>query len=128
MSPLTLMLNQSLSTGIFPDTLKASKIIPFFKKKNMMHNISIITPISLFCAISKVFEKVVSIQLYDCVNENVLSYKSQYGFRTLYSTETALLEITDIITKELDGGKLPLRFFLYLSKAFDALAHNIFLN
>ena len=127
MSPLTLMLNQSLSTGIFPDTLKASKIIPFLKK-NMMHNISIITPISLFCAISKVFEKAVSIQLYDCINENVLLYKSQYGFRILYSTETAPLEITDIVTKELDGGKLPLRFFLYLSKAFDALAHNIFLN
>ena len=42
------------------------------------------------------------IQLYDYINENELLYKSQYGFRALHSTETASLEITDIITKALD--------------------------
>ena len=43
----------------------------------------------------------------------------------LHSTETALLEITDIITKELDRGKLPIGIFLDLPKAFDTLDHNI---
>ena len=34
LSPITLILNQSLSTGIFPDRLKIAKIIPFFKKED----------------------------------------------------------------------------------------------
>ena len=45
-SPLTLILNQSLTTGIFPDKLKIAKIIPLFKK--MIHIISIITDQSHF--------------------------------------------------------------------------------
>ena len=61
------------------------------------------------------------------MNEHELLYKSQYG-RTLHSIETASLEITDIITKELDGGKLPIGIFLDLSKAFDTLDHNILLK
>ena len=30
--PLTLIINQSLSTGIFPDSLKVAKVIPLYKK------------------------------------------------------------------------------------------------
>ena len=33
LSPLTLILNQSWTTGIFPDKLKIDKIIPLKKKK-----------------------------------------------------------------------------------------------
>ena len=73
-------------------------------------------------AISKVLEKVALIHFYDYINENELLYESQYGFRTWHSTETTTLDITDIITKELD------RNFLYLSKAFDTLDHNILLK
>ena len=55
-------------------------------------------------------------------------YNSQYGFRILHSTETASLEITDMITKELDNGKLPTEIFLDLSKACDTLDHKILLK
>ena len=74
---------------------------------------------------SKIFEKAVIIQLYEYFNKNNLLYKSQYGFRTLHSTELASLEIIDIIGKDLDNGKLPIGVFLDLSKAFDTLDHNI---
>ena len=70
-SPLTLILNQSLTTGIFPDKLKVAKIIPLFKKDDP-HNFDNYRPISLLPAISKVFEKAVFIQLYDYINENEL--------------------------------------------------------
>ena len=83
-SPLNLILNQSLTTGIFPDKLKIAKIIPLFKKDDP-HYFDNYRPISLLPAISKVFEKAVFIQLYDYINENELFYKSQYGFRTLHS-------------------------------------------
>ena len=70
-SPLTLILNQSLTTGIFPDKLKIAKIIPLFKKDDP-HYFDNYRPISLLPAISKVFEKAVFIQLYDYINENEL--------------------------------------------------------
>ena len=79
-------------------------------------------------AFSKIFEKAVFIQLYEYFNENNLLYKSQYGFRTLHSTELASLEIIDIIGKDLDNGKLPIGVFLDLSKAFDTLDHTILLD
>ena len=32
-TPITLLVNQSLKTGIFPDRMKIAKIIPIYKKK-----------------------------------------------------------------------------------------------
>ena len=127
LSPITLILNQSLSTGIFPDRLKIAKIIPLFKKEDP-HQLDNYRPISLLPAFSKIFEKAVFIQLYEYFNKNNLLYKSQYGFRTLHSTELASLEIIDIIGKDLDNGKLPIGVFLDLSKAFDTLDHTILLD
>ena len=54
--PLTLIINQSLLTSIFPNKLKIAKVIPIYKKGDprMMGNYR---PISLLSAISKVFKK-----------------------------------------------------------------------
>ena len=56
--PLTLIINQSLSTGVFPDKLKIAKVIPLYKKDDP-HLVDNFRPISLLPAISKVFEKIV---------------------------------------------------------------------
>ena len=125
--PLTLMINQSLLTGIFPDKLKIAKVIPLFKKDNP-YIFDNYRPISLLPSFSKVFEKVVFIQVYEYFHSNKLLYKSQYGFRADHSTELASLELCDRILKHLDDGKLPVTIFLDLSKAFDTLDHNILLK
>ena len=61
--PLSLITNQSLSTGIFPSKLKIAKVIPLHKKneKDLLDNYR---PISLLPSISKVFERIVYNQLY----------------------------------------------------------------
>ena len=78
-NPLTLIINQSLVTGIFTNELKVAKVLPLFKKDDcaVMDNYR---PISLSTAISKRFEKVVFSQLYDYFRNNDLFYDSQYGF------------------------------------------------
>ncbi len=48
--------------------------------------------------------------------QNILS-KHQYGFRKDYSTEHAIIELTDKISKAIDEGKYTIGIFLDLSKA-----------
>ena len=122
--PLTLIVNQSLSSGIFPNKLKIAKVIPIFKKDDA-HLLNNYRPISLLPTISKVFEKVVQEQLTEFLNVNKLLYNSQYGFRKAQSTETATLELIDTLLQTLDKKDIPISIFLDLSKAFDTIDHNI---
>ena len=122
-NPLTLLINQSLVTGIFPNKLKIAKVF-FFKKDDyaIMDNYR---PISLLTSISKLFEKVVFTQLYDYFRNNDLFYDSQYGFLKNHSTEYAAMELTDKILKDIDDKNISLAVFMDLSKAFDTLDHDI---
>ena len=124
---LTCIINQSLMTGIFPDSLKTAKISPIYKKEDP-HLTDNYRPISLLPVISKVFEKVAFKQVYDYFNKNNLLYKSQYGFRKKHSTELAGLEFNDKIVNYLDNDQLPLAIFLDLSKAFDTIDHDILIR
>ena len=124
--PLTLIINQSINTGIFPDRLKLAKIIPIHKK-NDLHVIENYRPISLLPAISKVFEKIIFYQVSQYFLKNNYLCESQYGFRQNFSTEHAILEIVDRVACELDRGNTPIAIFLDLSKAFDTLNHTILL-
>ncbi len=56
--PTTLIINQMLTTGIFPDKLKIAKIIPIYKrdKDTLFTNYR---PISHLPALSKIFENVI---------------------------------------------------------------------
>ena len=126
-SPITILVNQMLSTGVFPEKLKLAKVIPLYKKDedSQFNNYR---PISLLPAISKIFEKVIFIQLFSYFDCNKLFYNSQYGFRTGHSTELAVLEIIDRLVLEMDKGELPFNIYLDLSKAFDTLDHTILLQ
>ena len=124
---LTCIINQSLVTGIFPNSLKVAKISPIYKKEDP-HQTDNYRPISLLPVISKVFEKVVFKQVYEYFNVNNLLYKSQYGFRKKHSTDLAGLEFNDKIVNHLDESKLPLAIFLDLSKAFDTIDHDILIR
>ena len=50
---ITLIVNQSLNTGIFPDKLKCAKVIPLYKKEIIQNKIIIV--LSQFCLQSQFF-------------------------------------------------------------------------
>ena len=124
--PIATIINQSLTSGIFPNKLKVAKVLPIYKKEDpkLFNNYR---PISLLPAISKVFEKVAHIQLTNYMTSNNLLFNHQYGFREGHSTELALLEFIDRLYNLLDNKKNPIAIFLDLSKAFDTIDHNILL-
>lgn len=83
--PLTHIINQSITSGIYPAHLKIAKVIPIFKKgKDAL--VDNYRPISLLPASSKIFETNLHEQLLFYFSSNNLLYKSQYGFRPKYST------------------------------------------
>ena len=125
--PLTLITNQVLCTGIFPDKLKIAKVIPIFKKGDDT-DLNNYRPISLLPAISKIIEKVIYNQTYNYFDHNKIFYAHQYGFRKQHSTELAVLELVDRTIFTLDKDETPINIFLDLSKAFDTLNHTILLN
>ena len=116
--PLVLIINQSLTQGIYPDSLKISKITQIYKKGD--HNIlSNYRPISLLTSISKVFEKVIHIQLYRYFETNNLMCPEQFVFRSNHSTELASLSLTDYTLTQMDNNLVPLNIYLDLPKAFE---------
>ena len=124
---LTLIINQSLNSGIFPDKLKIAKVTPIYKKgdKQIITNYR---PISVLPVISKIFETVIHEQLSEYFVTNNLFSPQQYGFRKNSSTELAALELLDRLLIQLDSRKIPINFYIDLSKAFDSLRHDILLQ
>ena len=100
---------------------------PVFNKcdKKIINNYR---PISLLPVISKILEIVIFDQLTDYVTTNNLFSSQQYGFRKNESTELAALELIDRLLTQLHGFKIPINFYMDLSKAFDSLNHNILLH
>ena len=126
-SPLRVIINQSLITGIYPDKLKIAKVIPLFEKddKAKTDNYRLI---SLLSSISKIFEKFVYNQPYRYFTHNKLFYDSLYGFRAKNSTELATVELVDRILHSIDNKELPLAIYMYLPKALVTPDHSILSN
>ena len=116
-----------LMTGIFPNLLKISKVISFYKKDDNT-NMSNYRPIAVLPSISKIFEKVILLQLTKYLDENNLICEKQYGFRKNHSTEYAALHTVDFLNYQLDKNKIHVSVYLDLSKAFDSLSHKILLD
>jgi hypothetical protein len=127
LSALTLMVNQSLITGIFPNQLKIAKIAPLFKKNDELL-VDNYRPVAILPSVSKFFEKIVFNQLYQYFKSNKLFCISQYGFRDNHSTELAAMELADRTLNDIDNKSVSLAIFMDLSKAFDTLDHQILMQ
>ena len=123
-SPLTHIVNLSFISGVFPNSLKIAKIVPIFKKDDPAQ-VENYRPISLLPAISKILEKIAYIRLYKFLNENNLLNSNQFGFRSGYSTDYAIIQSCDKIINTLAKKEHIIGIFLDLSKAFDTIDHHI---
>ncbi|GFS02075.1 reverse transcriptase-like protein [Elysia marginata] len=123
---ITNIFNQSLSTGVVPDSFKKAIVIPLIKKPDLdPKDLKNYRPVSNLSFMSKVLEKIVLNQLKDHLKRNNLIEKFQSAYRNWHSTETALLRIVNDILLSCDDGNITVLTLLDLSAAFDTIDHAI---
>ena len=122
------IINQSLSEGIFPETLKLSHIHPTLKKTSSDQNLlADFRPIFNISYLAKTLEKCAVIKLQDHLKESKLVISKQSAYKRNHSPETALVNIFENIYNDLDQNTSILLIFLDYSSAFDTINHNILL-
>ena len=127
LNPLTHVFNLSLMSGVFPENMKLSEIIPLYKKgpKDQMLNYR---PISLLITLSKLLEKCMYTCLYKFMTKNNIFYKGKYGFRNKHSCEQAIQNLYGHIVQHKEDGLKTAAIYLDLSKAFDMISHDLLLK
>ena len=117
---ITKMVNNSIIKGIFPGDLKCAKVSSLFKKKDALNKINY-RPLSIFIALSKIYEKDISLQIseyFDNIFSSLLS-----AFRKGYSCQSTLLNMIENFKCALDKGEYIACMRMDISKAFDCLPH-----
>ena len=102
--PLTIIVNESLSSGVFPDLMKIAEVIPLHKGKSRDSG-SNYRPISLLTTMSKVLEKVVYIHVYNFLTDTGQLCDTQYGFHSQHSCEHAVSQLIGTVLKNMENQK-----------------------
>ena len=66
-------------------------------------------------------------RLYNFLSNHKYIYDLQFGFRSNYSTNHALIDLTEDIRTALDNNTFAVGVFIDLQKAFDTVDHDILL-
>ena len=116
---ITMIVNQSITTGEFLDDWKMAIVRPLIKGPNLDTELSFL---------SKIVEKAVQLQWQEHFDQHLLLPKHQSAYRQHHSTKTTLLNICDNILKNMEDGKCTSIVSLDLSAAFDTVNHTILLE
>ena len=121
-SPLSIIFNKCVNTGIFPDSWKYANVQPIHKKRNRQL-ISNYRRISLLPICGKILEKITFDQVCYFLNTNNLIFKNQSGFRPGDSTIYQRISLTSNIYESFENFDETRALFLDISKAFDKVWH-----
>ena len=121
---LSALFNDSITQGIFPFEWKLGTITPIPKPGNPKIKTNW-RPITILSTPGKLLEKIIHFQTSTYLTINEILTGDQHGFRTNFSTSSAILEfLTDIYQAKLTNMVTGCIYVDY-QKAFDTINHNI---
>lgn len=121
--PLLNMVNSSLTTNTFPNTLKTAKIIPILKKSKDTSLAASYRPVNLLPSLSKILEFIVAVQLKEHLESNQIIPGNHSGSQRLNSTTTATMTLHDMWAQLLEANNDSVIIQLDQSSAFDIICH-----
>ena len=92
-APLSNAINNSLSSGIFPEKAKIASVTPLDKGTTNKNTVSNFRPVSILSTFSKIYEKVIKDQLILYMNSHFSEFLS--GYRKLYGTQHVLIRLIE---------------------------------
>ena len=93
--------NTCVETGVFPDKLKLARVAPLFKSGDPELAVNY-RPVSILNQLSKIFERLILLQLSEYLYTNKIITNSQYGFLKKVSTKHALIDFHEKLINMLD--------------------------
>ena len=122
---LTIIFNNCIRNGKFPDVLRHADITPVFKKGDITDKCNY-RPISTLLNFSKIFEKLIYSQLNSYMEPTFSKYLA--WFRRNHNTQHAPLRMIESFRALLNKGQKVGAIIMDLSKAFDTLNHELLLT
>ena len=122
---LTSVINTSIASNMFPTQWKLAEVTPIPKDTDYIYEqASNSGPISLLPVVSKDCERVVYNQFAPFLTSEGRLSNNQSGNKKFYSTETSVIETTDMMDKK----NITAMVLLDMSKAFDSVDHKLMIS
>ena len=99
---ITCIINESLSTGTFPQSLKHSIVTPLIKKPSLDRNVlKNYRPVPNLSFVSTLIEKQACKTVNEYMDEHQMGEQFQSTYKKAHSTETALTKVKDDVIASL---------------------------
>ena len=109
-----------ISSNTYPDLWQQVFIIPL-NKCNNPQTVSDTRPIAKLCHLPKVFDKIIATQISQHLETHPLLSPFQFGFRSEYITQSALLYFTVMIRYGTENNLVTLTTLFDFRRAFDSI-------
>lgn len=124
---LVTIMNDSMSSGVYPETWKESLVVPVQKTKNAK-KAQDFRPVNTIITEAKILEKIVHEQIVKYFENNDIISERQSGFRKMHSCESLINLVITNWKMAIDENKCVVAVFLDLRRAFETIDKNILIQ
>ncbi|CAB0037534.1 unnamed protein product [Trichogramma brassicae] len=124
---ITRIFNAAISNGRYPTLWRTSTITPVSKVARPQSPAQT-RPIANLPHLARACDRLITLQISAYLEENSLLSPLQSGFRSGYSTQTALLKVTEDIRQAIDKSLVTVLVLFDFKCAFDTFNHEVLLR
>jgi Reverse transcriptase (RNA-dependent DNA polymerase) len=126
--PLASLINNIITTAVYPVELKRGVIRPIYKREGNATDTDNYRPITILPVINKVVETILLSRIENFLEENEFFDKNQFAFRRGSGTDLAITEFLHYVNEALDKNHVVAAVFLDVKKAYDCINHELLIR